>query len=422
MNIKNLRINEIINIFIPLFLIIMVLVKIMPAQETAQLDEQPVEKEQQTKTDVEEVEGLDLSENVTLSAILLPAPPPLKNPVISNSQTEMTPPSISPIEPAQPTQSVSTATITPLKPVKAASAITPSRLIKPTKPAVQEAKPPVTTSQRQEKPVLVKPLQVQADKAPETSNYIEPIAPKQKELEKPIQIVEKMAENQLAEIDSPIKEFTEFKAQQVALEETIKNKEIDDPRQRAKDIQVSISQQTTVQTGRSLLKMLELGKGPSIQLFWPQSKSAQAALYNHLKSCYGMVSAVLENNQFFTAKQHGVWALNTDRYSGFLRQPTGNLPNHESQEIRSVRQNNSLSNASALVRLFPRAADAILLGGLQKLLGNRYLNSSEITGRYILDQQGLRLTQITSDGKTIEGEIKFNPISRCSSIETAGVT
>ena len=167
-----------------------------------------------------------------------------------------------------------------------------------------------------------------------------------------------------------------------------------------------------MQTGRSLLKFLEHGKGPAIEIIWPDQASSRDRLYSHLTSCYGMVSAILTKAQFYKENQSGPWALNPDMFSGFLRQPTGNLPQVERAQISRIQSQNGLSRTSSAIRLFPRQSDAILLGGLQQLIGPEYLNARHIQGRYILSSNGLRLIDIIVDGRSIEGDIQFKPVVR----------
>jgi hypothetical protein len=170
-------------------------------------------------------------------------------------------------------------------------------------------------------------------------------------------------------------------------------------------------------TGRVLLRMLEHGKGPSIEIAWPQSADNRHRLYSALTRCYGMQAAVLHHSKalFSAGDPPGVsWKLNIDRFSGFLRSPQGANIAAESDLFRQIARRHNLNNWTP-VRVFPRMVDAVLLGGLEQLVGNRYGSAKRIQAYYNLTSSGLTLQSIRVDGRIIDGsvELPFSTRRQC---------
>lgn len=170
-------------------------------------------------------------------------------------------------------------------------------------------------------------------------------------------------------------------------------------------------------TGRVLLRMLEHGKGPSIEIAWPQSADNRQRLYSVLTRCYGMQAAVLHHSKalFSADDPPGVsWKLNIDRFSGFLRSPQGADITAERDLFRNIARRHNLNDWTP-VRVFPRTVDAVLLGGLEQLVGNQYGSAERIQAYYSLTPSGLTLQNIRVDGRSINGavELPFSSRRRC---------
>lgn len=56
---------------------------------------------------------------------------------------------------------------------------------------------------------------------------------------------------------------------------------------------VAFSQSTTVRKGRTLLRILEHGDGPEIQITWPKSSRERDRLFDLLVRCYGVRVALM---------------------------------------------------------------------------------------------------------------------------------
>jgi hypothetical protein len=174
------------------------------------------------------------------------------------------------------------------------------------------------------------------------------------------------------------------------------------------DIEVSVK---AARTGRQLLRILEHGKGPAIEIAWPGSSAQRERLQGVLKRCYGMRIALIDRagRLFRDEGPRGrKWHVDLDRFSGFVRRPNGHITVAERRDARRVARYHQGVPASDPVRIFPRAADAALLGGLAQLLGGDYQAAKTITASYRL--QGLRVTvgDLRIDGRRVAGRIDLS--------------
>lgn len=161
----------------------------------------------------------------------------------------------------------------------------------------------------------------------------------------------------------------------------------------------------TVTEGRTMLRLLEHGEGPQIAIAWPESAAARAELYHRLTRCLGMRTALIDEAQRLYVDDEPAgrpWALDTDRYSGFMRQPDGALVADERAVIDRIRARHG-SQLHRPVRLFPRRVDAVLLGGLRQVIGGE--TGQVIHARYRLDGNSVVVEAITADGRAVPGRI-----------------
>ena len=123
--------------------------------------------------------------------------------------------------------------------------------------------------------------------------------------------------------------------------------------------------------GRTLLKLLEHGRGPVIEIAWPDTARARNEIYHFLASCVGMRTAVMDGREqlFVEGGVRGApWRLNSDQYSGFLRSPAGADVPAERRRLRDIITRHRIDDGR-LVRVFPRRIDAVLLGALATIAG-----------------------------------------------------
>jgi hypothetical protein len=167
--------------------------------------------------------------------------------------------------------------------------------------------------------------------------------------------------------------------------------------------------------GRVLLRMLETGKGPLVEIAWPDDPAARTRLYTALAACHGMETVLLgPGDRLFAAngRKGEAAEINPDSTSGFVRRPAGALPAPERETITRTRQRHGLAGG-APVRLFPRTVDAALLGGLQAAVGPDYLGRRLIHAHYRLDGSRVSVDRIDADGTPVPGAIALPRMRAC---------
>lgn len=173
--------------------------------------------------------------------------------------------------------------------------------------------------------------------------------------------------------------------------------------------------QEDVAEGRTLLRLLEFGSGPTIELAWPDTAAQRETLFATLGQCFGMQVALMDaSGRLFVAAgtPNAPWNLNLDRFSGFIREPAGQLSRQERRALERIRIHHHGLYSESPVRVFPRTVDAGLLGGLRRLLGARYATARAIRARYRIDGRRLLVEQVVADGRKIEGRLEIPPIER----------
>lgn len=165
----------------------------------------------------------------------------------------------------------------------------------------------------------------------------------------------------------------------------------------------------TITEGRALLRLLEHGKGPSIEIAWPASAAVRGKLYRVFRGCFGMKTALMDGNQqlFDYRGASGIaWAANLDRYSGFMRRPVGVLPPAEAKLVATIRRHHRPADP-VVVRLFPRHVDAVLIGTLKRLLDRRYQSAKTIRARYEITGAAVAVSGIAVDGTAVPGRLEL---------------
>jgi len=163
--------------------------------------------------------------------------------------------------------------------------------------------------------------------------------------------------------------------------------------------------------GRVLLRLLEHGQGPAIELAWPQDAGERAQLYRRFRDCLGMRVALSRRaGELFVAEgpPGKSWRPNGDRYSGFARQPSGRLAAAEQEDLRAIARRHGLSPRSPAMRIFPRRVDAQLLGGLEHILAGGYGQTKDIRAHYHLRGDAVLVDGIQADGRPIAGSITLS--------------
>jgi len=172
--------------------------------------------------------------------------------------------------------------------------------------------------------------------------------------------------------------------------------------------------------GRALLRMLEHGRGPGLEIAWPDRPGERERLYRNFQRCYGMRLALQDGTGrlFVDAPPARIaWRPNGDRYSGFARLSTGRLTAAERRDIGAIARRHGLAPALSAVRVFPRALDAHLLGSLQQLIGGEYLQAKAIRASYRLRQGRVLVGDVSVDGVPRDGVVDLSAAlaRRCGS-------
>lgn len=167
----------------------------------------------------------------------------------------------------------------------------------------------------------------------------------------------------------------------------------------------------TAMQGRVLLRMLEHGTGPVIEIAWPTDSGTRASLYRQFSDCFGLRVAVLgTDGLLYTADSPPgrPWPLNLDAFSGFMRQHDASASRQETQELRRIRDVHGRTARGAPVRIFPRQVDAALLGGLQRIVGDGYAAHRSIRARYTLSGGRVYVDGVVADGQDKPGRVDLS--------------
>lgn len=158
-----------------------------------------------------------------------------------------------------------------------------------------------------------------------------------------------------------------------------------------------------VREGRTLLKLLERGEGPDIEIAWPDDARERTRLYDVFASCFGMRSVVVAADGGLYTEDSAPgrsWVPEPDRVSGYARQPRGALPLAEQAHVNTIRTRHSLSGGK-VIRVFPREVDAQLLGALAAVATDDYRAGRSFHAVYELAPNGVRVAGIRVDGRDV---------------------
>ncbi|MCG8511549.1 MAG: hypothetical protein MI741_20235 [Rhodospirillales bacterium] len=331
-------------------------------------------------------------EPVAVSSVALPPPP------MPEAPAAPPPPEPEP-EPA--------VTVEPLKPSEPVAEPEPALKVEPLRPQKPNAKAKAE--------IEVEPLKPTEPKGKTVEKVLE-IKPLKKALREKAEIVPRTPEAKPEPVvnaePKPEYRVKPIQPKPEPRREIVKKTEpAHEPAPESEPETVRVSVQTRgqiVKDGRALLRLLEHGSGPTIEIAWPRGQGARQQLYRSLTRCYGMQAILMDGhgNLFRQSGERGrKWEINLDRYSGFVRQPAGFVAGAERRITDDIRRYHGLGYGTRLVRIFPRQVDAVLLGGLQKLLGGRYKKAGLIRASYRQAGGNLYVDEIETDGIPVDGQI-----------------
>ena len=168
-------------------------------------------------------------------------------------------------------------------------------------------------------------------------------------------------------------------------------------------------------SGRVLLRLLEHGSGPTVEIAWPSRAQERERLYDRFLRCYGMTVAIMDDgNRLFVAEGPSgqPWTINMDRYSGFVRQAKGLVTRSEGVRVRAIRDLHPGLRRGQPVHVFPRATDAVLLSGLRRLVGEAYAGAQDIRAVYRFGGRRLFVEDVRIEGEAVAGRIDLSGAAR----------
>jgi hypothetical protein len=166
------------------------------------------------------------------------------------------------------------------------------------------------------------------------------------------------------------------------------------------------------------LRLLEHGQGPTVEIAWPDHPVARNRLYELLRRCHGLRSALLRGEEMLLSTGSGDAAgFDRDRHSGFVRAVSGALPATEARIVRALSARHGAADAP-VVRLLSRQFDARLLGGLHHLVGPGYRRAKSVTARYAVAGRVVLISGIVVDGIAHAGRIEIGPGGSCFGART----
>jgi len=337
------RRSEIISMGLSIAIAVVLLVKLLPSQ-SPQIHDLPR---------ASKPAPMMLPKPITLATVPLPAPPLVPAPALIAVVTVTTPTAA-------------------------------SEMVTPLKPSTKEAAKPVGPVK------TIEPLPKTAD------TRIEEAAPLKVEPIKPVKAAAKAPAKRIIPLKKPA--ATPFVSQPAPVK----------PAQRPTPPTVGTTDTTPLMvTGRPLLQLLEHGDGPSIDIAWPRNARGREALFQSFSECYGMMVVLMASNGDLYSDRNtsGPWEINRDRYSGFVRQSGALGTTGERAWSRQILRSHPRASGSATIRVFPRAMDALLIGGLSRLLGEDYRAAKSISARYVQNGNAILIDDIIADGLPVAGRI-----------------
>ena len=311
---------------------------------------------------------------ISVATLDLPPPPPPLTALPSPAQSTVKAAVVRPLKPAGP--AIAKTTVSPLKP-SIDPAISPPQKVAPLEPS--------SKTQSLQKLTKVKPLKPTDIPQTEPADAEIVVAEKKKSSRRE-------AERKIA--PQPANTMAQKKAPTVGQTQT----------------------SPLIAVGRPLLRLLEHGDGPRIDISWPTDSHERSALFDTFERCYGMVVAlVAESGDLYSDRSSAApWEINLDYYSGFVRQSGRLSTSRERDWSRRIVQRHPSAAGKLPVRVFPRQTDALLMGGLHELLAGSYRSTKSITARYARSGQSVTIVGISADGLNIPGRIDLSAAARRS--------
>ena len=344
---------------------------------------------------------------LAMATVALPPPPMPEPPKAQPAPPRPAPPQPAPQKPAK--------VVKPLQPQPAPRPVEkPVKVVKPMQP---EETPPPAPPARTFKPLRPEPEPTPVVHKPEPIEPLRP-APKAEIAEAAPEPVEPLRPEPIKPL-KPEPLEPERKPEPPVVETPAVETPVRAEPAPEEPPTITVSARTSprvAKEGRALLRLLEHGSGPGIEISWPTDGFGRHRIYGLLSGCYGMRTVVMDTSgNLYTASgaRARKWDLNLDRFSGFVRQPNGYTAPEERRQAGTIRRYHGMGRTGRVVRLFPRNVDALFLGGLKQALGERYKTARSIRAAYRQEGSNLFIEGIVADGVGVDGRIAFAAVASC---------
>ncbi len=127
------------------------------------------------------------------------------------------------------------------------------------------------------------------------------------------------------------------------------------------------------------------------------------------------VALIDAQGQMFTSREPAghPWQINMDKYSGFIREPSGYSGAAERRDVEDVHTHHGSLNNPSPIRIFPRQVDATLFGGLARFVRRGAEMHQAIRARYHMAGVQVSILDIYVDDKPVVGGFRLKPMRGC---------
>ena len=163
-------------------------------------------------------------------------------------------------------------------------------------------------------------------------------------------------------------------------------------------------QHANLMHGQQTLNKLISDGGLDMEIFWPPTAQQSEYLYKVMTQCFGMQSAVLDDEGdlfFISGKNRG----SQTGLSPLLRKIMQPASRDEVKVINEIVQRNVISGSYTPVRIFSKLVDARLVNGVAQMTGNVIHSQSIVRANYVIDQGRVYISNITHDGVRSSGRL-----------------
>ncbi|MDC0063031.1 hypothetical protein OAJ84_03455 [Candidatus Puniceispirillum sp.] len=167
--------------------------------------------------------------------------------------------------------------------------------------------------------------------------------------------------------------------------------------------EIHIHQANLLRGQQTLNKLIGEG-GLDMEIFWPPTAQQSEYLYKVMTQCFGMQSAVIDNEGdlfFASGKDRG----SRTGFSPLLRKIMQPASRDEVSVINEIVKRNAISDSYTPVRIFSKLVDARLVDGVTQMTGKVIHPQSVLRANYVIDQGQVYIANITHDGILSSGRL-----------------